>query len=85
MYNQIKSRIVRNHGFSSGVMQGENMSAFLFSVYLNELHYFFKYFIVFSESTVLIDLNGRQQPQVKEHRTAVIRLLEDYLKQLLNS
>ena len=34
----------------------------------------------FSEITVLTDLNGREQPQVKEHRTAVIRLLEDYLK-----
>nr|XP_022286362.1 syntaxin-18-like isoform X2 [Crassostrea virginica] len=33
------------------------------------------------ESVALIkNLNGREQPQVKEHRTAVIRLLEDYLK-----
>ena len=46
MYSQIKSRIVYNHEVSNffncgnGVRQGENMSAFLFSIYLNDLHDF---------------------------------------------
>ena len=40
MYSQIKSRIVYNHevsnffNFGNGVRQGENISAFLFSIYL---------------------------------------------------
>ena len=46
MYNHIKSRIVCNDDTSeffpcaNGVRQGENMSAFLFSLYLNDLHDF---------------------------------------------
>ena len=47
MYSQIKSRIVYNLEFSNffncenGVRQGENISAFLFSIYRNDLHDFF--------------------------------------------
>ena len=43
MYRGIKSRIVKNNTFSdyfycnSGVRQGENLSPFLFSLFLNDL------------------------------------------------
>lgn len=46
MYSQIKSRIVYENEFSpffnceNGVRQGENLSAVLFSIYLNDLHDF---------------------------------------------
>ena len=46
MYNQIKSRISFNNEFSdffsceNGVRQGENMSSYLFSIYLNDLENF---------------------------------------------
>ena len=46
MYNQIKSRIVHGDGISdyfnceNGVRQGENLSSFLFSIYLNDMHDF---------------------------------------------
>lgn len=39
MYSHIKSRIVYNNETST-LRQGENMSAFLFSMYLNDLHDF---------------------------------------------
>lgn len=46
MYSHIKSRVVYNNETSTffqcenGVRQGENMSAFLLSMYLNDLHDF---------------------------------------------
>jgi hypothetical protein len=46
MHNQIKSRIVHGDGISeffnceNGVRQGENLSSFLFSIYLNDMQDF---------------------------------------------
>lgn len=48
MYNNIKSCVSKNSELSNfftsniGVRQGENLSPLLFSIYLNDLHNFFK-------------------------------------------